>query len=315
MFSGSTDTLVQPPTVRNVRTGLRIYDDMTIISRHKKRGADVWRAPTIVTPGTGGQTGPPLPHPIQLQVEEQARDAGETAIQSRACRTTCWTESANRGATCYGIDPVSEDALHHIPKERKVFLKSLKDESKSREDDIITPQKDPHACAASCYRQTPSINAVETMYANVRGLCHENIRIKKKTAGQVPDFSSKALAFASSARLLKNSSVRSSIWGKGTDEDTRSLIQWRMLNASSFMGKCNAALNRYEIRSAPELVSALRGVRQPLHPGNGDDEDGGEGKRERGSPREREERRHREAVERDEQHFEMRERGERRDRE
>lgn len=63
-------------------------------------GANVWRTHAIVTPGTGGQTGAPLPHPVQLQVEEQARDAGETPIQSRACRTTCWTESANRGATC-----------------------------------------------------------------------------------------------------------------------------------------------------------------------------------------------------------------------
>lgn len=57
-------------------------------------GVDVWRAHAIVSPGTGGQTGAPLPHPIQLQVEEEARFTGQAAIQGRARGTTCRTKSA-----------------------------------------------------------------------------------------------------------------------------------------------------------------------------------------------------------------------------
>lgn len=63
-------------------------------------GADVWRTHAIVAPGTGGQAGPPLSHPIQLQVEEEARFTGQAAIRGRACRTTCRTESAHGGAPC-----------------------------------------------------------------------------------------------------------------------------------------------------------------------------------------------------------------------
>lgn len=58
-------------------------------------GVDAWRACAIVTPGTGGQAGAPLLHPIQLQMEEEARFAGQTTIQGGASFTTRRTESTH----------------------------------------------------------------------------------------------------------------------------------------------------------------------------------------------------------------------------
>lgn len=63
-------------------------------------GADVWGALSIITPGARGEADALLPHPFDLQVEEQARLTGKTAIQGRARVATRWTEFIHRKATC-----------------------------------------------------------------------------------------------------------------------------------------------------------------------------------------------------------------------
>lgn len=62
--------------------------------------ADVWGTLSIITSGAGGEADALLPHPIDLQVEEQARFTGKTAIQGRAQGATGWTEAIHRKATC-----------------------------------------------------------------------------------------------------------------------------------------------------------------------------------------------------------------------
>lgn len=63
-------------------------------------GADVWRAHAIVTPGARGHAGAPLTHAVQLQVEEEARFAGQAAIRDGACGAACRTVSPHGGTSC-----------------------------------------------------------------------------------------------------------------------------------------------------------------------------------------------------------------------
>lgn len=63
--------------------------------------ADVGRAHAVVTSGTGGHARPPLLDAVQLQVEEEARLTGQTAVQRRACCTSYLTAAARRITTCH----------------------------------------------------------------------------------------------------------------------------------------------------------------------------------------------------------------------
>lgn len=63
-------------------------------------GADLWRARAVVTLRTGRETRPPLPHPVQLQVEEKSWFTRQTAVQGRACCTACLTVAAHWRTTC-----------------------------------------------------------------------------------------------------------------------------------------------------------------------------------------------------------------------
>lgn len=63
--------------------------------------ADVGRAHAVVTSGTGGQTRPPLLDPVQLQVEEEAGLTGQTAVQWRACCTSCLAHVSHWLTTCH----------------------------------------------------------------------------------------------------------------------------------------------------------------------------------------------------------------------
>ena len=103
MYSKSYSGLQTSAT--SVRSLQQNQSDLVKTSLHPSlvptgAGADVLGARAIVAPGTGGQTGAPLAHPVQLQVEEEARFTGQATVEGRACRTTCRARSARREATC-----------------------------------------------------------------------------------------------------------------------------------------------------------------------------------------------------------------------